>query len=80
MSEFSQLRRPKRGETEDDLLEQMKKFESSKASVSSQNIRKISKNDEKTKTSKFSQERQLKRQHQNEVQAEASPICSQKSV
>ena len=67
MSEFAKVRRPKRGDTEDDLLEDMRKFESGKASVAPENILKLTKKtDEKSaapKTSKFASERQLKRQH-----------------
>ena len=67
MSEFAKVRRPKRGDTEDDLLEDMRRFESGKASVAPENILKLTKKtDEKSaapKTSKFASERQLKRQH-----------------
>ena len=71
MSEFGKLRRPKKGETEEDLFEQMKQFESTKASIQPENIVKFpNKSDKKTnsKTSKFAAERNLKRQHENEEQ------------
>jgi len=71
MSEFGKLRRPKKGETEDDLFEQMKQFESNKASIQPENIVNFSKKSDKEvepKTSKFAAERNLKRQHEKEEQ------------
>ena len=59
MSEFSKLKRPKRGETEDDLVAQMKQFESTKASILPENILKFPKKTDGEKTSKFAAERQL---------------------
>ena len=61
MSEFSKLKRPKRGETEEDLVAQMKQFESSKASILPENILKFSKKTDSEKTSKFAAERQQKK-------------------
>ena len=79
MSEFAKVRRPKRGDTEDDLLEDMRKFESGKASVAPENILKLTKKtDEKSaaaapKKSKFASERQLKRQHDADADGDAKP-------
>jgi hypothetical protein len=80
MSEFAKLKRPKRGETEEDLLKEMKQFEASKASVLPENIVKFSKSnkDESAKkTSKFASERQQqqKRQHDDDDATSKSSIA-----
>ena len=81
MSEFSKVHRPKPGETEDDLLQEMKQFETGKASISSQNIVRLSKNDDKQKMSKFAAGRtNLKRQHEREEQQKSSINFILKSV
>jgi len=80
MSEFSKIRRPKGGETEDDLLEEMRQFEASKSSIASQNILRIGKNEEKPKQSKFAAGRQQKRQHEGEEQPKSSLHFILKSV
>ena len=74
MSEFSKLKRPKRGETEDDLVAQMKQFESSKASILPENILKFSKKTDGDKTSKFAADRQQKKR-----QLDAEEASSNKS-
>jgi len=78
MSEFAKLKRPKRGETEEDLLKEMKQFESSKASVLPENIVNFSKKKDESakKTSKFASERQQqKRQHDDDDVASKSSIA-----
>jgi hypothetical protein len=55
MSEFVRLRRPKFGDTDEDLMEQQRQFESSESSIAPQNIRNLSGH---SKTSKFAADRQ----------------------
>jgi len=68
MSEFPRISRPKKGETEEDILEQMRQFESNKSSVLPENIRNFSKDGKKV--SKFAADRQLKRQHEEQNKLE----------
>ena len=75
MSEFAKLKRPKRGETEEDLLKEMKQFEASKASVTPENIvnfSKSNKDESAKKTSKFASERQKQKRQHDDDDGEAS--------
>ena len=72
MSEFSKLKRPQRGETEDDLVAQMKHFESTKASILPENILKFPKKTDGEKTSKFAAERQQQKKRQLDAEEASS--------